>query len=159
MKIRTLEELALLRPGWKTAGRKVVWTNGCFDILHVGHLRSLRDAKALGDILIVGLNSDSSVRTNKGAGRPIVPQDERAELLAALEPVDYVAIFEELDPVAAIQLLQPDIHCKGAEYADGRRPVPERDTVLAYGGEIRYLPIHEGHSTTHLIEELRASQQ
>lgn len=152
MKIRTLEELEILRAQWKTAGQKVVWTNGCFDILHVGHLRSLRDAKALGDILIVGINSDASVRAIKGELRPLVPQEDRAELLAGLEPVDYVMIFNEIDPVAAISSLKPDIHCKGAEYADGLRPVPERDVVLAYGGEVCYLPLHAGRSTSNLIE-------
>ena len=158
MKIRTLDELAALRDEWKSAGRKVVWTNGCFDILHVGHLRSLRDAKALGDILIVGVNSDSSVRAVKGESRPVVSQQDRAELLAGLEPVDYVVIFDEPDPVAAISRLKPDIHCKGAEYADGQRPVPERDVVLSYGGEIRYLPFHQGRSTTNLIDRLSSAE-
>jgi len=158
LKIRTLDELAALRDEWKSAGRKVVWTNGCFDILHVGHLRSLRDAKALGDILIVGVNSDSSVRAVKGESRPVVSQQDRAELLAGLEPVDYVVIFDEPDPVAAISRLKPDIHCKGAEYADGQRPVPERDVVLSYGGEIRYLPFHQGRSTTNLIDRLSSAE-
>jgi rfaE bifunctional protein nucleotidyltransferase chain/domain len=153
-KIRTLDELASERPLWSSQGRKVVWTNGCFDILHAGHARSLADAKALGDILIVGINSDESVRALKGPGRPIMPQEDRAELLAALEAVDYVTIFNEPTPVRALSMLQPDIHCKGAEYADGSRPIPERETVLAYGGEVRFLPLHRGRSTTDIIDRI-----
>ena len=123
-KVRTLDELAALRAAWFEDGKTVVWTNGCFDLLHVGHIRSFRDAKALGDILIVGINSDASVRALKGDSRPIVNQADRAEMIAALEMVDYVTIFDESTPVAALSRLRPDIHCKGAEYADGARPVP-----------------------------------
>ncbi len=126
-KIGTLDELALLRKSWAAQGKTVVWTNGCFDLLHAGHVRSLRDAKALGDILVVGINSDASVRTIKGNARPIVAQDDRAELIAALEPVDYVTIFDEPDPIMALRRLRPDVHCKGADYASGLRPLPERD--------------------------------
>jgi rfaE bifunctional protein nucleotidyltransferase chain/domain len=132
----------------------VVWTNGCFDLLHVGHIRSFRDAKALGDILVVGINSDATVRSLKGDARPIVNQEDRAELIAALEMVDYVTIFDEPTPVAAITRLRPDIHCKGAEYADGARPFPERETVLSYGGRIRFLPFHPGRSTTDLVDRI-----
>ncbi|MDP9170426.1 MAG: adenylyltransferase/cytidyltransferase family protein [Acidobacteriota bacterium] len=155
-KLRTLEELTDLRASWAASGKKVVWTNGCFDILHAGHVRSLRDARALGDILVVGLNSDASVRAIKGDNRPVMGELDRAEVVAALEPVDYVTIFNERDPVAQLAALRPDIHCKGAEYADGSRPVPERETVLGYGGEIRFLPFHPGRSTTGLIEQIRA---
>jgi rfaE bifunctional protein nucleotidyltransferase chain/domain len=137
----------------------VVWTNGCFDLLHVGHIRSFRDAKALGDILIVGINSDSSVRSLKGDARPIVNQEDRAELIAALEMVDYVTIFDEPTPVAAIARLRPDIHCKGAEYADGARPFPERDTVRSYGGRIHFLPLHPGRSTTDLVDRILKSAE
>src|SRR5580698_7958957 len=151
-KIRTLDELVALRAGWR--GEKVVWTNGCFDLLHVGHIRGFRDAKALGDILIVGINSDASVRGIKGDSRPIVNQEERAELIAALEMVDYVTIFDEPTPVSALSRLRPDIHCKGAEYADGARPVPEREIVLSYGGQIRFLPFHPGRSTTDLVDRI-----
>ena len=150
-KRKTLEELEALRQGWAAAGRKVVWTNGCFDLVHAGHVRSLRDAKALGDVLIVGINSDRSVRAIKGSGRPLIPEGDRAELLAALEAVDYVTVFDENDPAAALARLRPDVHCKGAEYADGSRPVPEREIVLGYGGEVRFLPFHPGLSTTALI--------
>jgi rfaE bifunctional protein nucleotidyltransferase chain/domain len=136
----------------------VVWTNGCFDLLHVGHARSLRDAKALGDILIVGINSDASVRSIKGEGRPVVNQDDRAELLSALEAVDYVTIFDESEPSAILSQLKPDIHCKGAEYADGKRPVPERAVVESYGGKVCFLPLHEGRSTTNLIHRMASAQ-
>jgi rfaE bifunctional protein nucleotidyltransferase chain/domain len=153
-KVRTLDELAALRTVWRDSGQTVVWTNGCFDLLHVGHIRSFRDAKALGDILIVGINSDASVRALKGDSRPIVDQGDRAELIAALEMVDYVTIFDESTPVEALSRLRPDIHCKGAEYADGARPVPEREIVLGYGGQIRFLPFHPGRSTTEMVERI-----
>jgi D-beta-D-heptose 7-phosphate kinase/D-beta-D-heptose 1-phosphate adenosyltransferase len=154
-KIVPLDELVAARAEWRRLGKSVVWTNGCFDLLHAGHVRSLRDARALGDILIVGLNSDRSVRSIKGSARPMVSQDDRAEVIAALEVVDHVTIFDELTPVEALARLQPDIHCKGAEYADGSRPVPERETVLAYGGQIRFLPVHPGRSTSDLIQRIR----
>jgi rfaE bifunctional protein nucleotidyltransferase chain/domain len=156
-KLKTLEELLVLRREWAVQGRKVVWTNGCFDILHTGHARSFRDAKALGDILIVGINSDESVRAIKGPLRPVTCEQDRAELVAALEAVDHVTIFGDPDPVAIISRLQPDIHCKGADYADGSKAVPERDIVLGYGGEIRFLPLHAGRSTTGLIERIAAA--
>lgn len=155
-KLVTIDEIMKLREAWATEGRKVVWTNGCFDLLHAGHVRSLRDAKSQGDILIVGVNSDASVRAIKGAMRPLVCEDDRAEILAALEAVDYVTIFNDTDPVAILSRLRPDIHCKGADYADGSKPVPERDVVLGYGGEIRFLPVHEGRSTTGLMERIAA---
>ena len=153
-KIKTLDELAALRASWREQGRKVVWTNGCFDILHAGHARSLADARALGDILIVGINSDAGVRALKGPGRPVMNSGDRAELLAALEAVDYVTVFDQPDPVQALARLRPDIHCKGAEYADGSRPIPERETVLAYGGEVRFLPLLPGRSTTDIIDRI-----
>ena len=157
-KICELADLLSLRKTWAAQGKRVAWTNGCFDLLHVGHVRSFRDAKALGDILIVGLNSDASVRAIKGPLRPVVHQDDRAEVIAALESVDYVTIFDESDPVAVLSRLQPDIHCKGADYADGKRPVPEREIVLGYGGRIEFLPIHEGRSTSGLISRICAAE-
>jgi rfaE bifunctional protein nucleotidyltransferase chain/domain len=153
-KVRTLDELIASRAVWSQTGRTVVWTNGCFDLLHVGHVRGFRDAKALGDILIVGINSDASVRSVRGESKPIVNQADRAELIAALEMVDYVTIFDESTPAAALSRLQPDIHCKGAEYADGARPMPERELVLGYGGQIRFLPFHPGRSTTELVDRI-----
>ncbi len=131
-----------------------MWTNGCFDLLHVGHVRSFAEARALGDILVVGLNSDASVRAFKGDLRPVVCEEDRAEMVAALESVDFVTVFPQTDPSEILSRLQPDIHCKGADYADGRRPVPERAIVEGYGGEVRFLPLHEGRSTTGLIERI-----
>lgn len=137
-------------------GRTVVWTNGCFDLLHPGHVASLAQARALGDWLVVGLNSDASVRANKGPLRPILSQDERAALLAALECVDAVIVFDEPTPEAALAQLKPDIHCKGMEYAPPHgRPVPERATVEAYGGRIEYLPLVPGISTTDVLTRIR----
>lgn len=150
-KLRTVDELAEMRQAWRSQGRTVVWTNGCFDLLHVGHLRNLRDAKAQGDILIVGINSDRSVRAIKGESRPIQDENSRAELLAGLESVDYVTIFDDDTPVAALEKIRPDIHCKGADYANGARPVPERETVEKHGGRIHFLKLHPGFSTTSLI--------
>ena len=154
-KIKTLDELIALRSGWAREGRKVVWTSGCFDLVHAGHARSLHDAKSLGDILIVGLNSDASVRAFKGESRPLMCEQDRAELLAAFEDVDYVTVFHEPDPSLALSRLRPDIHCKGAEYADGSRPVPEKAIVESYGGEVRFLPVHPGRSTSDLIDRIR----
>lgn len=153
-KLTTLDALIALRASWSRAGKTVVWTNGCFDLLHVGHIRGFRDAKALGDILIVGINSDASVGSIKDDSRPWVDQQDRAELISALEMVDYVTIFDESTPVAALSRLQPDIHCKGADYADGAKPMPERETVLGYGGQIRFLPFHPGRSTTELVARI-----
>lgn len=152
-----MEELCALRAQDRASGRVVVWTNGVFDLVHAGHVRSLRAAKALGDVLIVGINSDASTRAIKGPSRPLVSQDDRAELLSALEMVDHVVIFEETNPSAALARIQPDIHCKGEEYANGNRPVPEKAVVEGYGGVIRFLPLLEGRSTTGLIERICAA--
>ena len=157
-KFRTIDALAAMRTEWKRMGKTVVWTNGCFDLLHAGHVRSLRAAKALGDILVIGLNSDAGIRAIKGPLRPLVPEQDRVEIIAALEPVDYVTIFDESEPSAVLSRIQPDIHCKGEDYAPGTgRPVPERDVVLAYGGRIEFLPLLEGRSTTQLLERIIAS--
>jgi rfaE bifunctional protein nucleotidyltransferase chain/domain len=154
-----MDELAAIRAQWRSLGKTVVWTNGIFDLIHAGHIRSLRDAKALGDVLVVGINSDSSTRTFKGPGRPLVCQEDRAEVLSALEMVDYVVIFDEAEPSAALGRLQPEIHCKGEEYANGNRPVPERVIVESYGGSIRFLPLRQGRSTTGLIERIRSAAE
>jgi D-beta-D-heptose 7-phosphate kinase/D-beta-D-heptose 1-phosphate adenosyltransferase len=152
-KIRSLDELAAMRPEWKN--RTVVWTNGCFDLIHAGHVRSLQAAKALGDILVVGLNSDESVHAIKGKGRPLMCQEDRAAVMAAMECVDYVTIFTETDPGAALAKLRPDIHTKGADYAT--REIPERAVVESYGGRICFLPLLPGRSTTGLVERLCGS--
>jgi D-beta-D-heptose 7-phosphate kinase/D-beta-D-heptose 1-phosphate adenosyltransferase len=155
-KIADLAALIAWRRGQR--GRTVVWTNGCFDLLHPGHLASLQAARALGDCLVVGVNSDASVKSNKGPSRPILSQYDRAAMLAALECVDRVLIFDDLTPMKMLAMLQPDVHCKGAEYAPPHgRPVPEAETVRAYGGRIEYLPLVPGVSTTEILRRLRAA--
>jgi D-beta-D-heptose 7-phosphate kinase/D-beta-D-heptose 1-phosphate adenosyltransferase len=154
-KLSNLESLIQMRPEWRKAGKTVVWTNGCFDLLHVGHVRSLQAAKRLGDVLIVGLNSDSSVRGLKGPGRPVVSEAERSELLSALECVDHVVIFDDFTPERLLGLLKPDIHCKGADYAPpSGKLIPERALVEAYGGKVIFLPVIEGLSTTILLNRI-----
>ncbi len=146
----------------QAAGQIIVFTNGCFDLLHLGHIRYLQAARSLGDMLVVGINSDTSARALKGPGRPLVPQDERAEVLAALACVDYVTIFEEVTAVALVETLRPDVYVKGADYAVADQPatidyakLPEAAPVLAYGGQVRLIPYLPGHSTTALIERIR----
>jgi D-glycero-beta-D-manno-heptose 1-phosphate adenylyltransferase len=144
------------RETWRGEGRTVVWTNGCFDLLHVGHVRSLQAARALGDVLVVGLNSDDSVRSLKGPGRPVLPAEERAELIAALACVDRVVIFEETTPEAALACLQPDIHCKGADYAPpGGKPIPEAELVRSYGGRVEFLPLLPANSTSDIVRRIQ----
>jgi len=135
-------------------GKKVAITNGCFDILHVGHIRYLREAKKQGDILILALNSDKSVRAIKGPKRPIVPQEERADLLAALEFVDYVTIFEEPTPAALIDYIQPDILVKGGDWKEEQ--LAGRETVKNRGGHIAIIPVVPGVSTTNIIDKIRS---
>lgn len=152
----TWTELDRLRRRWRSARKTVVWTNGCFDILHIGHIRNLQAAKALGDILVVGVNTDASVRLLKGPSRPIVPERERVEILAALVCVDAVITFDELTPEAALARLQPDIHCKGADYAPPHgKPIPEAKVVTAYGGRIEFLPLVDARSTTSLVARIQ----
>jgi phosphoheptose isomerase len=144
------------REHWRALGKRVVWTNGCFDLLHAGHLHSLRAARAFGDVLVVGVNGDDSVRKLKGPSRPVVPARERAELVSGLDCVDAVIVFEELTPEAALARLQPDVHCKGAEYAPPHgRAVPEARLVQSYGGKVEFLPMVAGLSTTNLVERVR----
>ena len=134
---------------WRASGEKIILTNGCFDLLHVGHVRYLHAAKQLGDRLVVALNSDSSARALKGEGRPRVPQDERAEILAAFADVDAVIIFDELDVRKLIRLLRPDVHAKGTDYT--AESVPERDEVIACGGRVEIVGDPKDHSTTELV--------
>jgi rfaE bifunctional protein nucleotidyltransferase chain/domain len=154
-KVTDLDELLTLRAAWHTKGKTVVWTNGCFDLLHVGHVRGLQEARGLGDVLVVGVNSDSSVRRLKGPGRPVVPAAERAEVLAALACVDRVLIFAEDTPCAVLGRLRPEVHCKGADYAPpSTRPIPEAEVVRAYGGRIAFLQFTPGASTTELVRRV-----
>lgn len=134
---------------WRSAGDKIILTNGCFDLLHVGHVRYLCAAKQLGGRLIVAVNSDASTRTLKGEGRPRVPGDERAEILAALSDVDAVTLFDALDVTELIRLLRPDIHAKGTDYTEEN--VPEREVVIACGGRVAIVGDPKDHSTTDLL--------
>jgi rfaE bifunctional protein nucleotidyltransferase chain/domain len=134
-------------------GGTVVFTNGVYDLLHPGHIRYLRQARALGDVLIVGVNSDRSVRANKGPSRPVTPQQERCEILLALDCVDAVAVFDEDTPHALITAVQPDVLVKGADWAEDA--IVGRDIVEARGGRVVRLPVQAGHSTTAMIERAR----
>jgi D-beta-D-heptose 7-phosphate kinase/D-beta-D-heptose 1-phosphate adenosyltransferase len=134
-------------------GKRVVFTNGVFDLLHPGHVRYLAAARELGDVLVVGLNSDRSVRANKGPGRPITPEAERAEILAALACVDAVAIFDEETPAGIIRAIQPDVLVKGADWAEDA--IVGRDTVEARGGRVVRVPVEPGWSTSAIVERIR----
>lgn len=147
------EDLPGLGERLRREGRRVVFTNGCFDLLHVGHARYLAAARALGDVLVVGVNSDVSVRRLKGPERPLVPERERAELLAALRCVDFVTLFDEATPEAAIAALRPDIHVKGGDYR--AEELPETAVVRSCGGEVKILPFVEGRSTSALVAAIR----
>jgi D-glycero-beta-D-manno-heptose 1-phosphate adenylyltransferase len=155
-KVATWAALLDVREEWRREGRIVVWTNGVFDLLHVGHVRSLEAAKALGDVLVVGVNADESVRELKGPDRPLVGAAERAEVVAGLASVDRVVVFDEPTPERVLAELQPDVHAKGADYAppDGK-PLPERELVESYGGRIEFLPFVPARSTTDLVERIR----
>jgi len=135
---------------WRDQGNKVVLTNGCFDLLHVGHVRYLRAAKELGGKLLVAVNSDASVRCLKGDGRPRVPDHERAEILAALTDVDAVIVFDSPDVRDLIRLIRPDIHAKGTDYT--AESVPERDVVMEYGGQVAIVGDPKDHSTTEMLK-------
>ncbi|MCL5962395.1 MAG: D-glycero-beta-D-manno-heptose 1-phosphate adenylyltransferase [Chloroflexi bacterium] len=153
-KLFGLSDLGQLRASLRTEGKRVVLTNGCFDILHVGHVRYLRQARALGDFLVVGLNSDDSARALKGPARPLVPEAERAEVLGALECVDAVVIFSEKTAEHLVEMLRPDVYVKGGDYGTGDLPgkeLPEAKVVDSYGGTVRIVPFVEGRSTTDLV--------
>jgi len=151
-KIKSVDELKKIVAQLKKKKKTIVWTNGCFDLLHIGHIKSLQKAKSLGDVLIVGLNSDSSVRKLKGKLRPLMPQEERAEIVAALECVDYVTIFSELRPNKVIGILKPDIHVKGPGYK--KNELPETPMVKSYGGRIEIVDTKIPVSTTKIIEKI-----
>ena len=152
-----LAELMAERRSWRAAGRRVVFTNGCFDLLHAGHVRLLEAARAQGDLLVVGLNSDTSVRRLKGPSRPVLPEAERAEALRALESVDRVVVYEDDTPLAAIQALVPDVLVKGADWKD--KGVVGREVVEARGGRVVLAPLLDGRSTTRTLERLAAASE
>jgi len=151
----TMEQAVALAGRSRDAGKTIVFTNGVFDLLHPGHLRYLQQARGLGDLLIVGLNSDRSVRANKGEGRPITPEDERIEILEALACVDAVVVFDEDTPHAVIAALQPDVLVKGADWAEDA--IVGRDIVEARGGKVVRMPVERGYSTTAIVERIRRS--
>ncbi|MBW8004770.1 MAG: D-glycero-beta-D-manno-heptose 1-phosphate adenylyltransferase [candidate division NC10 bacterium] len=152
-KLKTLEELVAIRHDLGRQGKQVVFTNGCFDLLHRGHVRFLGQAKSLGDVLIVAVNNDISVRTLKGPDRPVMSHAERAELLAALAAVDYVLIFEEVDPEKLIRALEPDLLVKGGDWPVDH--VVGRQIVESRGGRVCTLPYVEGASSSQLLQRIR----
>jgi rfaE bifunctional protein nucleotidyltransferase chain/domain len=153
-KIRLLDALRGEIERLQASGRRVVFTNGCFDILHPGHARYLCAARALGDYLVVGVNSDRSVQAIKGAGRPVVPEDDRAEMLAALDFVDAVVLFDEDDPLRVIQTLRPDVLVKGGDWRE--EDIVGGDEVRSAGGEVRRIALVPGRSTSAIIERIRS---
>ena len=151
-KIKAKEDLRKIVDDFKTKGKKIIFTNGCFDLLHVGHIRYLEEAKALGDILVVGINSDQSVRRIKGPYRPILPEEERAEILSGLGCVDYITIFDEADPLELISFLRPHILAKGGDWT--KETTVGKEVVERSGGEVIILPFVQGASTSNLIEAI-----
>lgn len=151
-KIKALSELSELLADHRSRGQRIALANGCFDLLHVGHIRYLSEAKGLCDILAVAINSDSSARALKGENHPVVPALERAEILASLSVVDYVTVFEELDVRGVLQLLKPHLHAKGTDYT--RETVPERDQVQALGGQVVITGDPKSHSSRDLIQDI-----
>ena len=151
--VLTLEETIVRFGREKRNGKKVVFTNGCFDLLHPGHVRSLETARSLGDVLIVGINSDESVRTLKGEGRPVTPEQERAEILANLECVDAVLIFDELTPQRVVAALVPDVLVKGGDWPGNQ--IVGREEVEAAGGNVVLVDVVPGHSTTEILRKIR----
>ncbi len=151
----TIDDAAALAEQWRREGKRVAFTNGVFDLLHPGHVRYLQHARSLADALVVGVNSDRSVRANKGPSRPITPEAERAELLAALACVDAVAIFDEDTPAEIITRIQPDVLVKGADWAADA--IVGRDTVEARGGKVVRMDVEPGWSTTGIVDRIRGS--
>jgi len=149
-KIKTKEELRRIVEDLKKKGKRIVFTNGCFDLLHLGHIRYLEKAKSLGDILVVGVNSDRSVRNLKGPERPILLEEERVEILSSLGCVDYITVFDELTPFELISSLQPHILVKGGDWT--KETTVGKEAVERSGGEVVILPFKEGSSTSNLIE-------
>ncbi len=151
-KIRTIEELEKIISREKARGKEVVMANGCFDLIHVGHVRYLEAAKREGDLLVVAVNSDESVRLIKGPSRPLIPQEERIELVAAVEAVDYAFLFDDPTLDRVLLRLQPNVHAKGTDYT--AETVPERETVLSYGGRVAICGDPKNHSSTEFLKRL-----
>jgi rfaE bifunctional protein nucleotidyltransferase chain/domain len=163
MPVVSRDELPGLRARWQRAGQRVVFTNGVFDLLHVGHVAYLEEARALGDVLVVGLNSDTSTRAIKGPQRPLAPEEARAYVLAALRCVDWVTIFSEPTAEALVAALQPAVYVKGGDYASAPGDIasvdearlPEARVVRQYGGQVALLPYRAGYSTSALLAKIR----
>ncbi len=152
-KVKSREQIRRLADQFHSEGKTIVHTNGCFDVLHIGHIYSLNEARSLGDLLIVSLNSDESVRRLKGPKRPVFPQEERAVVLGALECVDYVVIFDEDRPDENIAAIRPHVHAKGGDYTPDT--LPEAELVKSLGGRIHILRYYDGKATTSVIERIR----
>jgi len=151
-KVGTLDEVARQVRAARAAGRTIALANGCFDVLHAGHVRYLHGARAEGDVLVVGVNGDASVRRLKGEGRPVMPEADRAMLVAALRDVDHVVVFADDDVTTLILALRPDVHCKGTDYTP--ETVPEREVVRSYGGRVAIVGDAKEHDTRRLLERL-----
>ena len=149
---RLIARVAIARRG----GARVVFANGCFDLLHVGHVRYLESAKGLGDLLVVGINSDEQVRRLKGEGRPFIPERERAEVIASLRAVDYVTVFHEPTVTELLLALRPDIHAKGTDYSEDT--VPERDVVRSFGGRVQIVGDPKEHSSTEMLRKVNGEE-
>ncbi|MDP9192604.1 MAG: adenylyltransferase/cytidyltransferase family protein [Acidobacteriota bacterium] len=137
----------------RAAGKSIAFANGCFDVLHVGHIRYLQDAARVADVLVAGVNGDASVRVLKGEGRPVMPEDERAEIISAIRGVTYVTIFHEESPSRLLQILRPDFQCKGTDYT--AESVPEAEIVKSYGGKVVIVGDPKDHSTSAVLQKLR----
>ena len=151
-KLQSIDTLKYIIKDLKEKGKKIVFTNGCFDLLHVGHISSFKEAKKYGDILIVAVNSDKSVKENKGDLRPIINEKDRIEMVSSLEMVDYVVLLNDKNPSKLISELQPDISIKGEDWKD--KTVPEKKIVESYGGEMKFIKLNPNHSTTSIIEKV-----
>jgi D-beta-D-heptose 7-phosphate kinase/D-beta-D-heptose 1-phosphate adenosyltransferase len=152
-KLKSAAELMAIRAAAKNNGKRVVFTNGCFDLLHRGHVQTLRGAKDCGDILIVAVNTDRSVRAIKGTHRPVLTETDRAELIAAMEMVDYVILFDEIEPTKLIELLEPDVLAKGGDWSVDK--IVGSDIVQKYGGKVAVIPYLPGLSTSEIIDRIR----
>lgn len=138
---------------WRAANKKIIFTNGCFDLIHVGHLRTFNEAKKMGDLLVVGINSDRSVKALKGETRPLISEQERAELISALKPVDYVIIFDEMNASRLLDTIKPDVYVKGGDYTLDN--LPEKDSIIRSKIEVKFIPLVAGISTTELVKRVR----
>ncbi len=152
-KIKNLKQLKKIVANLKSKGKRIVFTNGCFDILHYGHIKYLQRAKRYGDILVVAINSDRSLKAIKGKGRPIVPESDRAKMVAALEPVNYITTFNELTPLKTIQALEPDVLVKGGDWR--REDIVGKDFLESYDGKVVRIPYIKGYSTSSIIKKIK----